>query len=44
MLGIGSKAPEFSLPDQNGEVHTLSDYKGESDPVFLSERYDRRLH
>lgn len=29
MLEIGSKAPEFSLPDQNGEVHTLSDYKGE---------------
>ena len=28
MLEIGSKAPEFSLPDQNGEVHTLSDYKG----------------
>ena len=28
MLEIGSKAPGFSLPDQNGEVHTLSDYKG----------------
>ena len=28
MLEIGSKAPEFSLPDQNGEVHNLSDYKG----------------
>lgn len=28
MLEIGSKAPEFSLSDQNGEVHTLSDYKG----------------
>ena len=28
MLEIGSKAPEISLPDQNGEVHTLSDYKG----------------
>ena len=29
MLEIGSKAPEFSLPDQNGEVHNLSDYKGQ---------------
>lgn len=22
------KAPDFKLPDQNGEMHTLSDYKG----------------
>ena len=29
MLEIGSNAPEFSLPDQNGEVHNLSDYKGQ---------------
>ena len=28
MLEFGSKAPEFSLPDQNGEVHNLSEYKG----------------
>ena len=28
MLEIGSKAPDFSLLDQNGEVHNLSDYKG----------------
>lgn len=28
MLEIGSKAPDFSLPDQNGEIHTLSEYKG----------------
>ena len=26
MLDIGTKAPEFSLPDQNGMVHNLSDY------------------
>lgn len=30
MLEIGSKAPEFSLPDQNGGVHNLSDYKGQN--------------
>ena len=28
MLEIGIKAPEFMLPDQNGEVHSLSDYLG----------------
>ena len=29
MLEIGTKAPEFSLPDQNGMVHNLSDYEGQ---------------
>ena len=28
MLAIGIKAPEFSLPDQNGTIHTLEQYKG----------------
>jgi len=28
MLEIGIKAPEFTLPDQNGERHSLSDYHG----------------
>ncbi len=28
MLTIGIKAPDFELPDQNGNVHKLSDYKG----------------
>ena len=28
MPKIGSKAPDFSLPDQDGKVHKLSDYKG----------------
>lgn len=28
MLEIGTKAPAFSLPDQNGEVHTLEEYAG----------------
>ena len=26
MLELGIKAPDFELPDQNGEVHKLSDY------------------
>lgn len=28
MLAIGTKAPAFSLPDQNGSIHTLEQYKG----------------
>jgi len=28
MLDIGSKAPDFTLPDQNGKTHSLKDYKG----------------
>ena len=28
MLQTGTKAPSFSLPDQNGKSHTLEDYRG----------------
>ena len=28
MLEVGLKAPDFTLPDQNGELHSLADYKG----------------
>ena len=28
MLQIGTKAPEFSLPDENGTIRNLSDYEG----------------
>ncbi|MBQ4246575.1 MAG: thioredoxin-dependent thiol peroxidase [Succinivibrio sp.] len=28
MLEVGSKAPDFALPDQNGKIHSLSDYAG----------------
>ena len=28
MLQVGTKAPAFALPDQNGEVRNLKDYKG----------------
>ena len=28
MLEEGTKAPDFSLPDQDGKIHSLSDYKG----------------
>ena len=29
MLAIGTQAPDFSLPDQNSTVHTLSQYRGQ---------------
>ena len=28
MLEIGTQAPDFTLPDQNGNRHSLSDYRG----------------
>ena len=28
MLKEKTKAPDFTLPDQNGDMHSLSDYKG----------------
>ena len=29
MLEVGMKAPAFTLPDQNGEMHSLEDYRGQ---------------
>ena len=28
MLTVGSIAPDFTLPDENGRMHSLSDYRG----------------
>lgn len=28
MLEVGTKAPSFTLPDQDGNVHTLEEYRG----------------
>ena len=28
MLEVGTKAPGFELPDQNGKMHTLEEYRG----------------
>ena len=35
MLEIGIKAPEFSLPDQNGQMHSLKDYKGKKVVLYF---------
>lgn len=29
LLEVGTIAPDFSLPDQNGEIHSLKDYRGQ---------------
>ena len=35
MLEIGTKAPDFSLPDQNGVTHTLSEYRGQTVVLYF---------
>nr|AHF25142.1 bacterioferritin comigratory protein [uncultured bacterium Contig1772] len=38
MLEIGTKAPEFSLPDQNGDMRSLSDYRGSKVVLYFYPR------
>lgn len=35
MLEIGTKAPLFELPDQNGIVHTLEEFKGKKVVLYF---------
>ena len=35
MLAIGTAAPDFRLPDQNGTFHTLSDYRGQKVSLYF---------
>ena len=35
MLPIGTKAPDFTLPDQNGKLHALSDYAGQKVVLYF---------
>ena len=35
MLEVGTKAPDFTLADQNGEMHSLSDYKGQKIVLYF---------
>jgi peroxiredoxin Q/BCP len=37
----GDAAPDFSLPDQNGEKVTLSDLRGETVVLYFYPRADR---
>ena len=38
MLEIGTHAPDFTLPDQNGEMHSLSDYRGSKVVLYFYPR------
>ena len=38
MLEVGTKAPDFALPDQNGEIHKLSDYAGKKVILYFTQR------
>ena len=38
MLEIGTKATDFSLPDQNGEIHSLEEYKGKKVILYFYPR------
>lgn len=40
MLKENSKAPDFSLPDQDGKLHKLSDYKGKWVLVYFYPKDD----
>ena len=39
-LEVGSKAPEFTLADQKGEMHTLADYKGKNVVLYFYPKDD----
>ncbi len=38
MLKTGTKAPAFSLPDQNGELHSLAEYRGKKVILYFYPR------
>ena len=38
MLEINTQAPDFTLPDQNGELHSLSDFKGQKVILYFYSR------
>ena len=40
MLKPGDKAPEFALPDQDGKLHSLADYKGRSVLLYFYPKDD----
>ena len=38
MIEVGTKAPAFELPDENGTVHTLEEYKGQKVILYFYPR------
>ena len=35
MLQLGTKAPDFTLPDQNGVLHSLEEYRGKKVVLYF---------
>lgn len=35
MLEVGTKAPDFTLPDQDGQPRSLSDYRGQKVVLYF---------
>lgn len=40
MIKVGTKAPDFTLLDQNGKEHSLSDYKGQLVLIYFYPKDD----
>ena len=40
MLKVGDRAPQFSLPDQDGKLRSLSDYKGKKVLLYFYPKDD----
>ena len=40
MLSIGTKAPDFTLPDQNGELRSLGDFAGKKVVLYFYSKDD----
>lgn len=38
MLETGTKAPDFTLPDHKGKIHSLSDYKGQKVILYFYQK------
>jgi peroxiredoxin Q/BCP len=38
MLEVGTQAPDFTLPDQNGDMKSLSDYRGQKVVLYFYPR------
>lgn len=40
MLREGDSAPDFELPDQDGNMHTLADYRGRTVVLYFYPKAD----
>lgn len=40
MLTLNQKAPDFTLPDQNGKIHTLHEYSGKKVLIYFYPKDD----